>query len=29
VQLGDAVTLEARGRELSGVVVRPPFIAKR
>lgn len=29
VGLGDAVTLEARGRELSGVVVRPPFIAKR
>ena len=29
VALGDPVTLEARGRELSGVVVRPPFLPKR
>ncbi|MFM7617683.1 MAG: glycine cleavage system aminomethyltransferase GcvT [Actinomycetes bacterium] len=29
VGLGEAVTLDARGRELSGRVVRPPFIAKR
>ena len=28
VHLGDAVVLEARGRELQGTVVRPPFVRR-